>query len=322
LSGFGRPKGRLDTGIAHARLYPVAKEKTALHKQLESGKQVLLTLASPPKGSDPAPLRELAQQFAGKVHAIGVSDNHHGVTMSALAAAALIAAEGVEPVLTLTTRDRNRIALLSDCLGAQALGVRNFLCTSGTHQTLGAYSAAKSVFDLDSVQLTQVLTNLCANGAGEERLAGEELCLGGVAAPYADPLEMQVARLAKKVETGARFLVTQPVYDLARFEQWWTAVTERGLQDRVAILAGVEPLADADAAQAEARRRPSPVIPAAVLERLAAGADSRAQRELGIDLAVETIDRLSKIDGLRGFTIGGEPTAALAVIERSGLVID
>jgi methylenetetrahydrofolate reductase (NADPH) len=248
--------------------------------------------------------------------------------MSALAATAIIAAEGVEPVLTLTTRDRNRIALLSDCLGAQALGVRNILCTSGTHQTLGAYSAAKNVFDLDSIQLTQVLANLAANGSvvGEERLGAPlgpgPLCLGGVAAPYADPLEMQVARLAKKVEAGASFLITQPVHDLPRFEQWWAAVTERGLHERVAILAGVEPLTDAETAQVEARRRPSPVIPEALLERLASGANQDAQRQLGIDVAVETVNRLSQIDGLRGFALGGEPVSALAVIARSGLVVD
>src|SRR6202140_5549074 len=131
----------------------MALEKTELHKRIESGKPVLVAEMSPPRGGDPAPVRAAARQFAGKVHALGVSDNRDGVGMSATAPAALILAEGVEPILHMTTRDRNRIALVSDCLGAQAMGVRNLLCTSGTHQTLGPCRKAKNVFDIDSIQL-------------------------------------------------------------------------------------------------------------------------------------------------------------------------
>ena len=111
--------------------------ESQLQSKISSGAPILTIEITPPKGADPAPVREAAQRFAGKVHAIGVSDSRHGLCMSALAAAATVAGEGVEPILHVVTRDRNRIALIGRCLGAQALGVRNILCTSGTHQTLG-----------------------------------------------------------------------------------------------------------------------------------------------------------------------------------------
>ena len=143
----------------------MALEKTELHKRIESGKQLLLAELSPPKGADPAPLRAAARGFAGKVHALGVSDNRDGVHMAALVAAALIIAEGVEPIVHMTTRDRNRIALVSDCLGAQAMGIRNLLCTTGTHQTLGPCRKARNVFDMDSIQLLGMFGGLADDGS-------------------------------------------------------------------------------------------------------------------------------------------------------------
>ena len=298
-------------------------EPTGLQQRITSGKPLLLAEISPPQGGDPAVLRELAGRLAGKFHAVGVSDNRDRVSMSALAAASLVAAAGVEPILHVVTRDRNRIALVSDALGAQALGIRNLLCTSGSHATLGAFRAAKGVFDVDPVQLIETYSNLATNGSlvGEQGIAGAgPFCLGGVASPNADPLELQVLRLGKKASSGAQFLITPPVFDLDRFAGWWKEVVRRGLPEKVAIVAGIEPLSNGKKAAELAAKRPRPRIPEAVIERLAAG-DASAQRAAGIAVAVETIGRLAAFEGLRGFQIclDGDVDAALEVIDKASL---
>jgi len=302
----------------------MADKKTNLHELIDSSERILLAEMTPPEGSDAEAVRSRAKRYAGRVHALGISDNRDGVRMSALAAASMVAAEGVEPILHLTTRDRNRIALGSECLGAHALGVRNLLCTTGTHQTLGTCRGARNVFDVDSVQLLQMCSRLPNDGPipeGEGLEHAPPFCLGAVASPFADPLEMQVLRLAKKVSCGAKFLITQPVFDVERFETWWNEVTRVGIHERVAILAGICPLTDAATATAWAGTSPRPMIPETILARLSSEADGAAQRAVGIEIARETVLHLSSLEGLRGFDIrpDGDDDAALEVIEKSGL---
>ena len=244
--------------------------------------------------------------------------------MAALAAASLVAGQGLEPILHLTTRDRNRIALVSEVLGARALGIRNILCTSGTHQTLGHFRAAKNVYDVDVIQLLQTCANLASDCSlvGEGAIAGtEDFCLGAVASPNADPIEMQMIRLGKKVSAGAAFLVSQPVHDLPRFHAWWAEVSRRGLHEKTAILAGIEPLGEAALEHARAQRRPLPRIPDAVLEQVASKTDAAARRRAAIDLALQTIEQLRGTNGLRGFSIhvDGDQDAVEEIIEKSGL---
>ena len=303
----------------------MSTQPTILQERITSGKAILLAEIQPPRGGDPAPLRAAAKRFAGKVHALGVNDNRDRVAMSALAAASLVLAEGLEPILHVTTRDRNRIALVSEALGAQALGIRNLLCTSGTHQTLGSYRSAKNVYDIDAVQLLQAYANLSSDGGllGESAMEGAgPFCLGAVASPDADPPALQLSRLVKKVAAGARFLVTQPVYDTVRFEAWWKEVTRRGVHEQAAILAGIQPLSDGPFAQAGPRS--SAGIPDPLLDRAASQGDPVARRAAAIRIAVETIRRLSDLPGIRGFCISadGDPEAALQIIEESGLVSD
>jgi methylenetetrahydrofolate reductase (NADPH) len=302
----------------------MANDTSELQTRIESGEQILVVELSPPKSGDGAQVRERARHYAGKVHALGVSDNRDGAAMSALAAASLVQQEGVEAILHVVTRDRNRIALVSECLGAQALGIRNILCTTGTHQTLGPARSAKNVFDIDSIQLLQVYTHLAEDGS----LVGEEcydsagpFCLGATISQHADPVEMQVIRLAKKVEAGAQFVITHPVFDLERFETFWNDVFKHALHERVSILAGVRPLTDVASAKAYADSRPSPRVPDDVVKRLASKTGAMEQESEGIAMAVETIERLSGKEGLRGFAIegGGNDQAALSVIEQCGL---
>jgi len=303
----------------------MSTQATLLQERIASGKAILLAEIRPPRGGDPAPLQAAAKRLAGKVHAVGVSDNRDRVAMSALAAASLVRAEGLEPILHVTTRDRNRIALVSEALGAQALGIRNLLCTSGTHQTLGSYRAARNVYDIDAVQLLQTYANLASDCGllGESGLEGAgPFCLGAVASPDADPPALQLSRLVKKVAAGAKFLVTQPVYDPDRFEEWWKEVTRRGLHKQAAILAGIQPLTDGPFAQAGPR--PPPGIPDPLLDRVASRSDPGARRAAAVQIAVETIRRLSDLPGIRGFCISadGDPGAALQIIEESGLGSD
>jgi methylenetetrahydrofolate reductase (NADPH) len=304
----------------------MTKQKVGLADRIASGKPLVLAEIAPPAGSDAAPLRAAARLFAGKVHALGISDNRDGVCMSSLVASALVALEGVEPILHVVTRDRNRIALVSDWLGARAMGIQNVLCTSGSHQTLSRFRAARNVFDVDCIQLLQTYAKLGSDVSllGEEHLDGSgSFCLGGVASPFADPVEFQALRLVKKVAAGARFLITQPVFDLERFGLWMEEVERRGIHERVAIVAGILPLTSAAKAEEYAQSRPSPRIPQAVLERITSRADAAAQRAAGIEVALETIGKLSAVKELRGFQVSGEwdASAAVEVIEKSGLGI-
>jgi len=298
------------------------QEKTKLQARIESGKQILVAEISPPRSPDASLVRTLAKQFAGHVHALGVSDNRDGVRMSAMAAASIVAAEGLEPVLHMTTRDRNRAGLVSDCLGAHALGIHNILCTSGTHQSLQPFHASKNVFDIDATILLQSLRGLQqeknASIVGEENIDGHvSYCLGAVASPFADPVELQLPRLAQKIFVGAQFLITQPVFDIDRFFVWWKEVTARSLHEKSAFIAGIKVLTDSAAAKAYAEKRPQPLIPESVLSRLASQTDAKKCRQEGIKIALETVEKLSAAQGLRGFEIvcDEDHDAALEILD-------
>ncbi len=302
----------------------MANDTSELQARIDSGKQIVIAELSPPKSGNGTQVRERARRYAGKVHALGVSDNRDGAAMSALAAASLVQQEGVEAILHVVTRDRNRIALISECLGAQALDINNILCTTGTHQTLGPARSAKNVFDIDSIQLLQSYTRLSSDGAlvGEECFEGAgPYCLGAAISQHADPIEMQVIRLAKKIEAGARFVITQPVFDIERFRTFWDDVVKHGLHEKVAVIAGVRPLTDAVAAKAYADSRPNPRVPEHIVERLGSKKGATEQEAEGVALAVETVEMLSGTEGLRGFAIegGGNDRAAMSVISKCGL---
>ena len=297
------------------------QEITNLQKRIESGGPIIIAEITPPQSLGGAKIRTMAKGFAGKVHALGVSDNRDGIRMSALAAASLIRAEGVEPIMHMVTRDRNRVALLSDCIGAFTLGIGNILCTSGTHQSLLPFGDAKSVFDIDATLLLKSCKELEKNAAvsGDDGSGGPaHLCLGAVASPFADPLELQLRRLDQKISAGAQFMVTHPVFDLDRFFAWWKEVTARGLQKKAAFIAGVKILTDAESAKAFAEKRPVPLVPDPIIERLASPSDKRGSRAEGIAIAFETIEKLSAADGLRGFEIvcDDDHEAAIEVLER------
>ena len=195
----------------------------------------------PPRSADPGVVRRAARALRGLVDAVNVTDNATArVGMTPLAAAMLAAGEGLDPVLQLTCRDRNRLALTADLLGAHALGIRAVLCLSGDPMEVGR-TGAKPVFDLDAVGLARLATDLGQGRApGGTRIDPPARFLVGVAeAPGADP--SGGARLAAKADAGATFVQTQPIYDVAQFAAWLDQLAARGLPDRVAILAGILP---------------------------------------------------------------------------------
>ncbi len=200
----------------------------------------------PPKGADPEEVLKKAELLRGKVDAINVTDNQTAIVrMSSLAACSLLRSSGLDPVLQVVVRDRNRIALQSDILGASAIGIRNVLCLSGDHQGFGNQPQAVGVFDLDSIQFVNVVKSMRDEGTilgGEPLSKGPDMFIGAAANPFADPLKFRVVRLAKKIKAGADFIQTQCIYNLSRFEEWMTMARDRGLTEEAFILGGVTPL--------------------------------------------------------------------------------
>jgi 5,10-methylenetetrahydrofolate reductase len=267
---------------------------------LDDGRFVVTGELVPPRSPDADRVRQAARRLAGLVDAVNVTDNAAArVGMSPLAAAVLVAGEGLEPVLQLTCRDRNRLALAADLLGAHALGMRAILCLSGDPLEVGPYRDVKPVFDLDAIGLARLAADL---GAGK-------------APGRADP--SGGARLAAKVAAGARFVQTQPVYDLAAFTAWLDRLAVHGLPDRVAILAGVLP--PRSAAQLERfSHLPGWSVPEAVLERMRAAPDQRVE---GIALAAEMAEGVRALPGVRGVHLMGVGAASGVpeVIRAAGL---
>lgn len=220
---------------------------TRLADALRSGRLALTAEYVPPPGADGEVIRKQAASLPPALDAVVVADNHEEIGASALACSSILAAQGVEPILTISTRDRNRIALQSDVLGAAMLGIANVLCLSGEHQSLSVCPEAAGAFDIDSVQLIQALTTMRDEGVllgGKPLQSRPALFIGAAAHPYLRPLELGLIGLRKKVEAGAQFLLAQPVFDVEGFAEWMGAVREAGLHERTHIIAGVGPPSD------------------------------------------------------------------------------
>lgn len=262
------------------------------------------------------------QQVPG---AVNVSDNPFGVGLSSLAASLLLAREGVEPVCQMVTRDRNRIALQSDLLGASALGIRNLLCLSGYHQVLTDSNQSANVYDIDSTQLLAMVNAMTSRG---ELLNGAKIdgafpmLTGAVANPFLTPLELNMIRLSQKVAAGAGFIQTHAVFDVDGFKAWMSAAHDAGIADKAAILAGVFPLESAAEAEALSAKYTDFHIPAPVIDRLRSAGDAAAQKKAGIALCVETIGAVRNIPGVRGIHLlsGGKESLIPELLAAAGLV--
>jgi methylenetetrahydrofolate reductase (NADPH) len=300
------------------------KAGSNLEKILEKGLFAVTGELGPPKGNDVTVIEKKAKLLKGYVDAINVTDNQTAIVrMSSIAACSLLVRMGLEPVMQMVTRDRNRIAMQSDIFGASALGVKNMLCLSGDHQSFGNQVDAKNVFDLDSIQFIDCVRTLRDEKTilgGDDQVEGDiKIYIGAAANPFGDPFEFRVVRLAKKVAAGVDFIQTQCIYDMPRFKEWMKMVRDRGLHEKVHILAGVTPLKSGGMARYMARNVSGISIPESLIDRMV---KAEKPAEEGIKLCVAQIQELREIEGVHGvhiMAIEWEHRVA-EIVEMAGLL--
>ena len=299
------------------------KAGTNLEKVLTSGRFAVTAEAGPPKGTSPAVVQRKGDLLRHCCDAVNVTDNQTSIVrMCSLAGCLLLRQLGVDPVMQIVCRDRNRIAIQSDVLGAVALGVSNILCLSGDHQRFGNHPEAKGVFDIDSIQLIQTLKTMRDEKkflCGEEVSGEIPLFIGAAANPFADPFEFRVTRLAKKIRAGADFIQTQAVYDVAKFARWMEMVTDRGLDRQTHILAGVIPIRSAGMARFMRDYVSGVSIPDEIVTRME---EAKVAKEEGLRIALEVIEQLKEIPGVHGIHIMAVAWEDIVpeIVERAGLL--
>jgi methylenetetrahydrofolate reductase (NADPH) len=300
------------------------KTKSNLEKVLEAGHFAVTGELGPPTSADPEVIRGKAKITKGYVDAFNVTDGQTAVVRMSSWAACLIGREdGLDPIVQMTCRDRNRIALQMDILGVAALGINNILCLTGDHQSFGNHPTAKGVFDIDSIQFVKMVKDMRDEKrfqCGDEMKVEPRLFIGAAANPFADPLDFRVIRLAKKTAAGADFIQTQIVYNVDKFAEWMKVVRERGLHERVKILAGVAPIKSVGAARYMKTKVPGMDVPDEIIERLRKVPKEQVSKE-GIKLTVETIERLKEIEGVAGVHIMAIEweEAVPKIVEAAGL---
>jgi methylenetetrahydrofolate reductase (NADH) len=277
-----------------------------LQKIMAAGHFGVTSECGPPRGTDGHVVEEKARLIGDYVDAINVTDNQTAVVrMCSLASCIRIKQMGLEPVLQMVTRDRNRIGLQSDILGAASFGIHNLLCLTGDHQSFGDHPNAANVFDLDSTQLVRTATMMRDEGkllSGFEMKSRPEMFIGAAENPFADPFEIRVMRLAKKVAAGAQFIQTQCIYNMPKFKLWMQGVVDKGLHEKVFIMAGITPMKGLGMAKYMKNRVPGMDVPDDLIARLA-GTPKEKQAEEGIKIAIEQIQELKEVQGVRGFHI-------------------
>ena len=317
---------------------------STLERVLRAGHFAVTGELGPPQSADGGVIHKKAELLKGYCDAVNITDNQTAIVrMSSIGSGTLVLQEGLEPVIQMTCRDRNRLAIQSDLLGAYALGMRNLLCLTGDHQIFGNHPTAKNVFDIDSLQLVRMVSDMrdeCIFQCGDS-FKGQEprFFVGAAAAPFADPIDFRPYRLAKKVKAGANFIQTQLVYDIPAFERYMEKVRELGLHEQTYILAGVGPLKSPGMARYMKNNVPGILVPDALIKRMAdAGApwagkskdeltkeDKRARslawKEEGIAVCIELIQKMQEIDGVAGVHIMAIEweEAVKPIIEGAGL---
>lgn len=279
------------------------KAGSNLEKVLNAGHFAVTAECGPPRGANGDLVRKKAAYVKGNVDACNVTDNQTSVVrMSSLAGCLLVKECGTEPLIQMVVRDRNRIALQSDLLGASAMGVKNLLCLSGDHQKFGEDPQAKNVFDIDSIQFIHMVKTMRDEGVfpSGKKLEGEpRFFIGCAVNPFADPFEIRVLRFKLKADAGADFVQTQCIYNMEKFKQYIEDAKKMGLHERVKILAGVTPLKSAGMAKFMKKYVAGMDIPDAVIKRIA-DEPKEKQAEKGIEMCVEQIQQLKEMEGIAG----------------------
>lgn len=299
------------------------KSGSNLEKILASGQFAVTAECGPPKGVSAKVIQRKGDLLKLHCDALNVTDNQTAIVrMSSLSGCVLLKQMGVEPVMQMVVRDRNRLAIQSDILGAVALGIRNVLCLSGDHQKFGNHPGAKGVYDIDSMQLIQTLKLMRDEKkflSGED-ISGEiPLFIGAAANPFADPFEFRVVRLAKKVKAGADFIQTQAIFDLPKFARWMEMVRDRGLDKKVHILAGVIPVKSVGMARYMRNNVSGLSVPKELVDRMA---DAKDAKEEGVNTCLEIIEQIKEIDGVHGVHIMAVAWEDIvpSIVEKAGLM--
>jgi methylenetetrahydrofolate reductase (NADPH) len=277
--------------------------QSKLRQVLTGGGFAITAECGPPRGSDAEIVRRKGELLKDAVDAVNVTDNQTAVVrMSSLAACVHLLGMGIEPVMQMVTRDRNRIALQSDIMGAYSLGIRNLLCLSGDHQSLGSQPESMNVFDIDSVNLVHSVRVMRDEGkdmSGFALVGAPQMFIGAAENPFADPLAYRVVRLAKKIDAGVDFIQTQCVYNLPRFKEWMRMAREEGLTDKVYIMAGITPLKSPGMAKYMRDKVAGIDVPDALIKRMEA-TPKEARAKEGIRIAQEMIAEIRQIPGVHG----------------------
>ncbi len=280
------------------------KAGTNLEKILDSGRFAVTAEAGPPKGTSAAVVQKKGETLRNCCDAVNVTDNQTAIVrMSSLAGCVLLKQVGVEPVMQMVVRDRNRLALQSDVLGAIGMGIGNFLCLSGDHQKFGNHPTAKGVFDIDSIQLIQTLKKMRDEKKflSDEEISGDvNIYIGAACNPFADPFEYRVKRLAKKVKAGVDFIQTQAVYDIPKFTRFMEMVCNQGLDKQVHVLAGVIPIRTLGMARYMKEYVSGVSVPDEIITRLE---QAPSAKEEGLKIILDIIEQLKEIPGVHGIHI-------------------
>jgi len=312
------------------------KSGSTLERVLRAGHFAVTAELGPPQGASAEVIHEKAELLKGLADAVNFTDNQTAIArMSSIGSAALAMRDGLEPVVQVTCRDRNRLAMQADLLGAYGLGVRNVLCLTGDHQSFGNHPSAKNVHDLDSVQLIRMVKDMRDEGVFQ---CGDPIkeCvprffIGAASNPFGDPFEFRPYRVAKKVAAGVDFIQTQLIYDMPRFRDFMKRVVDLGLHEKVYILAGVGPLKSSGAARYMRDSVPGMIVQDEYVDRMLAAikgipkeekaARRDAWQEEGIQICVEQIQEMREIEGVVGVHIMAIEweSAIRPIVERAGL---
>jgi methylenetetrahydrofolate reductase (NADPH) len=294
-----------------------------LQKVLNSGAFVVTGELGPPKSAEREKIEHHGHLLGGVVDAVNLTDNQTAIVRtSSIACGKILVDMDIDPVIQITCRDRNRIAIQSDVLGAVALGIKNILCLQGDHANFGNEPAAKNVNDLDSMNLIRSLKNMRDEQVfigGEKLEAPIDIFIGAVENPFADPFEYRAYRLAKKVEAGVDFIQTQAIFDMDRFERWMAKVRELGIHKKVPILAGVIPIKSLGAARYMKNNVSGMIVPDEIIDRIKAAEN---KKEEGVKLCVEMIKHLKTIEGVAGVHLMAVAWEEIVpeIVERAGLL--
>jgi methylenetetrahydrofolate reductase (NADPH) len=313
------------------------KSGSNLERLIRAGHFVVTGELGPPKGWQREEIERKAKLLKGVVDAVNLTDNQTAIVrMSSIAAGRILVESGLEPIIQMTCRDRNRLGIQSDLLGAAALGIRNLLCLSGDHQSFGNHPTAKNVHDIDSIQLVQMVANMRDQAifqCGEEiEGGGLPILVGAAANPFGDPLAFRPYRLAKKVAAGVDFIQTQLIYDIPRFKEYMKRVVDMGLHEKTAILAGVGPLKSSGMAKYMRDKVPGMIVDDYYVDEMTKAiegipkeekdARAKAWRQRGIELCIEQIQEIRKIEGVAGVHIMAIEweEAVKPIVEGAGLL--